>query len=85
MKSERMAVFAPLSGRDFGARVCASLGLPLAEHEEREFEDGEHKMRPLTSVRGLDVFVADLRAGYLVSAAEQIFQPGQVPPTIFAL
>ena len=30
---------------------------PLAAHEEREFEDGEHKTRPLEAVRGADVFV----------------------------
>jgi ribose-phosphate pyrophosphokinase len=29
----------------------------LSPHEEREFEDGEHKARPLTSVRGKDVYV----------------------------
>lgn len=29
----------------------------MAEHEEREFEDGEHKARPLVSVRGQDVYV----------------------------
>ena len=31
--------------------------MPLAAHEERRFEDGEHKIRPLDSVRGRDVFV----------------------------
>ena len=30
---------------------------PLSSHEEREFEDGEHKARPLESVRGEDVYV----------------------------
>ncbi len=29
----------------------------MSEHEEREFEDGEHKARPLVNVRGRDVFV----------------------------
>jgi ribose-phosphate pyrophosphokinase len=33
------------------------LGTTLGAHEEREFEDGEHKTRPLESVRGRDVFV----------------------------
>ena len=37
--------------------IAADLGEPLAKHEEREFEDGEHKARPLQSVRGADVFV----------------------------
>jgi ribose-phosphate pyrophosphokinase len=33
------------------------MGISLSAHEEREFEDGEHKVRPLVSVRGKDVFV----------------------------
>jgi len=41
----------------FGERVGAHLGLPLSPHEEREFEDGEHKARPLANVRGRNVFV----------------------------
>ena len=43
--------------RAFGERVAKQLGIPLAAHEEREFEDGEHKARPLENVRGRDVFV----------------------------
>lgn len=50
-------VFALNASRAFGAAVAEALGHPLAEHEEREFEDGEHKARPLVSVRGRDVFV----------------------------
>jgi ribose-phosphate pyrophosphokinase len=57
MNRGEIAIFAPDAGRSFGEKVCASLGLHLSAHEEREFEDGEHKMRPLTSVRGQDVFV----------------------------
>jgi ribose-phosphate pyrophosphokinase len=52
-----LAVFALNSSREFGEKVCGHLGLTLAAHEEREFEDGEHKARPLVSVRGEDVFV----------------------------
>jgi ribose-phosphate pyrophosphokinase len=51
------AVFALNATRAFGARVAAALGQPLAPHEEREFEDGEHKARPLESVRERDVYV----------------------------
>ncbi|MBI4564151.1 MAG: ribose-phosphate pyrophosphokinase-like domain-containing protein, partial [Planctomycetes bacterium] len=42
---------------EFGRGVAAALGVPLAAHEERDFEDGEHKMRPLENVRGRDVYV----------------------------
>jgi len=50
-------LFAPNAGREFGERVAAHLKLALGAHEEREFEDGEHKIRPLVSVRGRDVYV----------------------------
>jgi ribose-phosphate pyrophosphokinase len=32
-------------------------------HEERDFEDGEHKVRPLDSVRGADVYVIQSLSG----------------------
>jgi ribose-phosphate pyrophosphokinase len=56
MPSCSLAVFALNSSRDFGEKVCAHLGVSLSAHEEREFEDGEHKVRPLVNVRGKDVF-----------------------------
>lgn len=52
-----LALFALEASRDFGQKVSAALGIPLRAHEEREFEDGEHKARPLGSVRDQDVFV----------------------------
>ena len=52
-----VALFALSASREFGTRVAAELGQPLAAHEERLFEDGEHKARPLESVRGRDVYV----------------------------
>ncbi|HEY6109891.1 MAG TPA: ribose-phosphate pyrophosphokinase [Gemmatimonadales bacterium] len=52
-----MILFALDSSSEFGATVSRALGVPLAPHEERLFEDGEHKCRPLVSVRGRDVFV----------------------------
>ena len=52
-----MQIFALNASRAFGDRVATAFGVPLSEHEEREFEDGEHKARPLVSVRGLDVYV----------------------------
>jgi len=52
-----MKLFALDATRSFGERVAGSLGLPLSPHEEREFEDGEHKGRPLVSVRGSDAYV----------------------------
>lgn len=52
-----LALFALDASRDFGERTAAALDTTLAPHEEREFEDGEHKARPLIDVRGRDVFV----------------------------
>jgi ribose-phosphate pyrophosphokinase len=50
-------VFALGPNRDFGERICRHLGVALDPHEERDFEDGEHKARPLVNVRRRDVYV----------------------------
>jgi ribose-phosphate pyrophosphokinase len=57
MSLEHLRLFALDASRAFGERVALQLGQPLARHEEREFEDGEHKARPLESVRGKDAYV----------------------------
>jgi ribose-phosphate pyrophosphokinase len=57
MANHAPALFALQATRGFGESVAAGLGVPLAEHEERSFEDGEHKTRSLESVRGRDVYV----------------------------
>jgi len=58
-----MRVFALNGTGELGATVAAKLGRTLDPHEEREFEEGEHKARPLVSVRGRDVFVLHSLAG----------------------
>ncbi|HVM81990.1 MAG TPA: ribose-phosphate diphosphokinase [Stellaceae bacterium] len=50
-------LFALEASRPWGEKVAARLGVALAAHEERGFEDGEHKTRPLVNVRGRDVYV----------------------------
>lgn len=50
-------VFASVQSGVFANAVCTALGTPLAASEEREFERGEHKMRPREEVRGRHVFV----------------------------
>lgn len=52
-----MKLFAPALSAVLAAKVAQSLGTRLAASEEREFDGGEHKMRPLEDVRGQDVFV----------------------------
>jgi len=53
----RLRLFALNATAELGAALAAAIGQPLAAHEEREFEDGEHKARPLESVRGVDALV----------------------------
>jgi ribose-phosphate pyrophosphokinase len=50
-------LFALSASAALGHAVAVALGEPLARHEEREFEDGEHKSRPLDVVNGADVYV----------------------------
>lgn len=57
MALNNVLVFALNSTGLLGERIAAELGVALAPHEERDFEDGEHKARPLVNVRGRDTFV----------------------------
>jgi ribose-phosphate pyrophosphokinase len=52
-----MLFFALKGSERLGSRVAAAGGFPVALHEEREFDGGEHKARPLVSVMGQDVYV----------------------------
>ena len=53
----RLKLFSLNAGADFAQRVAERLGEPLAAHEEREFVDGEHKLRPLDDVENADVYL----------------------------
>jgi ribose-phosphate pyrophosphokinase len=57
MNHDKPVLFALHASRAFGENVAQRLGIYLSEHEEREFEDGEHKSRPLVNIRNRDVFV----------------------------
>lgn len=57
MEQSAALLFALEASRGYGARVAERLEWPLSPHEEREFEDGEHKIRPLIDVNRRDVFV----------------------------
>ncbi len=54
-----MRIFALHTSRDFAEKVAGFLDRSLDAIEERNFEDGEHKIRPLVSVRDEDVYVID--------------------------
>jgi ribose-phosphate pyrophosphokinase len=52
-----LRLFALSESRSLGESIAGALDWPLAGHEEREFEDGEHRAHPVENVRGADVFV----------------------------
>jgi ribose-phosphate pyrophosphokinase len=56
-------LFAPEASGALAPAVAGALGVALAPLETRVFEDGEHKSRPLVSVRGRDVYVLQSLAG----------------------
>jgi ribose-phosphate pyrophosphokinase len=69
----RLRLFALNATADLGSGVAAALGQPLAAHEERDFEDGEHKTRPLDDVCGADVYVVQsLHGGPAESANDKL-------------
>ncbi len=57
MSTEILRLFALSESRELGEKIASNLDMTLAQHEERNFEDGEHKIRPLENVRNRDVFV----------------------------
>jgi len=66
-------LFALNATAETGRAIARSLELTLAAHEEREFEDGEHKIRPLDAVDGADVYVIQsLHAGPSETANDKL-------------
>ncbi len=57
MNQHPLSFFGLQGSRELAERVAGRLEVALAPHEERGFEDGEHKARPLQDVRGHDAFV----------------------------
>ncbi len=61
------------SSRGQAERIAGQLGMTLSPHEEREFEDGEHKARPLDDVRDAEVgIVHSLHGGDGHSANDKL-------------
>ena len=74
MTQKRRPLFFCLNGsRKLGEAVADLLGWPPDEHEEREFENGEHKARPLVEVGGRDVYLLH----HLEGEAPRSGQPAQ--------
>lgn len=58
-----MLLFAPHHSAVFARAVAENLGTALSAAEEREFEGGEHKMRPLVDVQDRSVYVIQSLSG----------------------
>ena len=52
-----MSLFALDGSKELGEKIARELQISLSLLEEIDFEDGEHKIRPLESVKNRDVFV----------------------------
>jgi len=70
---EQVRLFTLGATAQLGAAVSRALGHPLSPHEERDFEDGEHKARPLEAVAGADCYVIQsLHGGPVESANDKL-------------
>lgn len=73
MTEAPLRLFCLNASAELGAGISAAMGVPLAAHEERDFEDGEHKSRPLDAVNGADVYVIQsLHGGPRQSANDKL-------------
>lgn len=71
--TDRIRLFALEATADLGRTIARALGQKLAAHEERAFEDGEHKVRPLDAVGSADVYVVQsLHGGPSESANDKL-------------
>jgi ribose-phosphate pyrophosphokinase len=69
----QLQLFALKATAELGKAVADALGQPMALHEEREFEDGEHKARPVDPVAGRDVYaIQSLHGGPAMSANDKL-------------
>jgi ribose-phosphate pyrophosphokinase len=64
-----MMLFAPMLSAAFAGKVAAALGTRVVASEEREFDGGEHKMRPLEDVQGEHAVVVHSLCGSAEASA----------------
>lgn len=73
--ADEFCLFALDPDQAFAADVARCAGVSLAPLEDRAFEDGEYKIRPLESVRGRDVYVlSSLYHGEGASSADRLLK-----------
>ncbi|MBM3562362.1 MAG: ribose-phosphate pyrophosphokinase [Alphaproteobacteria bacterium] len=70
---DSLALFALGANTAFGEEVAQALGAVLTPLEDREFEDGEYKIRPLQNVRGRDCYaIFTLHGDQIASSADRL-------------
>ena len=57
MNTTKNLIFALEPSKAFGSMVAEAIGGTLSAHEERDFSEGEHKIRSLVDVRNKDIFI----------------------------
>lgn len=57
MDTDKNLIFALDSSKAFGSKVAEGIGMTRSAHEERDFPEGEHKIRSLVDVRNKRVFI----------------------------
>ncbi len=68
-----MLLFALDPDDDLPRALAVALDTPLSPHEDRAFDDGEHKLRPLIDPRGSDAYVmASLHGGPRASPHDKL-------------
>ncbi len=73
MTNDYFRLFAMEATADLGSAVAKALGCHVARHEERAFEDGEHKVRPLETIGGANAYVIQsLHSGPIESANDKL-------------
>jgi ribose-phosphate pyrophosphokinase len=70
---EGARLFALRATAALGRDIARCLGCELSKHEERSFEDSEHKVRPLDTVEGTSIYVVQsLHSGPDESANDKL-------------
>lgn len=73
LEANNLAIFALHATSGLGGNIAMALGRPLNAHEERTFEDCEHKTRPLDPVAGKDAYIIQsLHSGSHESAHDKL-------------
>ena len=57
MDTTKNVIFALDPSKAFGSMAAEVIGMTLSEHEERDFPEGEHKIRSLVDVQNKRVFI----------------------------